>query len=165
MVRPPTSRSVVPGPGRLGLVEETAPSDLRTLGWTGEESLELLWSLSRAPNADLALRTLVRMYEMLGSGWAEFDTALRNDKGFRGRLLGLVGASSALADHLVADDTTWRLLLTAEGQTSGVSAKIQLPSKATLVAEIKGKKDACRRAKEEYTRLRKLAQANAPRPH
>ncbi|MBJ7324059.1 MAG: bifunctional [glutamine synthetase] adenylyltransferase/[glutamine synthetase]-adenylyl-L-tyrosine phosphorylase [Rhodococcus sp.] len=136
MVRPPTSRSVVPGPGRLGLVEETAPSDLRTLGWTGEESLELLWSLSRAPNADLALRTLVRMYEMLGSGWAEFDTALRNDKGFRGRLLGLVGASSALADHLVADDTTWRLLLTAEGQSSGVSAKIQLPSKATLVAEL-----------------------------
>lgn len=36
--------------------------------------------------------------------------------------------------------------------------------KATLVAEIKGKKDACRRAKEEYTRLRKLAQANAPHP-
>ncbi|KAA0925793.1 MULTISPECIES: bifunctional [glutamine synthetase] adenylyltransferase/[glutamine synthetase]-adenylyl-L-tyrosine phosphorylase [unclassified Rhodococcus (in: high G+C Gram-positive bacteria)] len=136
MVRPPTSRSVVPGPGRLGLVEETAPSDLRTLGWTGEESLELLWSLSRAPNADLALRTLVRMYELLGAGWAEFDSALRTDKGFRGRILGLVGASSALADHLVADDSTWRLLLTKEGQSSGVSAKIELPTKATLVAEL-----------------------------
>lgn len=136
MVRPPTSRSVVPGPGRLGLVEETAPSDLRTLGWTDEDSLELLWSLSRAPNADLALRTLVRLYESLGSGWSEFDTALRTDKGFRGRILGLVGASSALADHLVADDSTWRLLLTKEGQSSGVSAKIELPTKATLVAEL-----------------------------
>nr|WP_296771775.1 bifunctional [glutamine synthetase] adenylyltransferase/[glutamine synthetase]-adenylyl-L-tyrosine phosphorylase [Rhodococcus sp. (in: high G+C Gram-positive bacteria)] len=136
MVRPPTSRSVVPGAGRLGLVESTAPADLQKLGWSGEESLELLWSLSRAANADLALRTVVRLSDTLGDRFSELDTALRTDKGLRGRLFGLSGASSALADHLVSDPEAWHLLATPEGKASGVNARIELPSKEQLTAQL-----------------------------
>ena len=119
MVKPPAARSAVPGPGRLGLVEPTAPSELRDLGWVGEDSIELLWSLSRAANADLALRTLVRLKDGLGEDWAELDAALRTDKGLRGRLFGLFGASSAFGDHLVADPASWKIL----------AGDVRLPSK------------------------------------
>ena len=110
MVRPPTARSVVPGPGRLGLVEPGAPDDLRALGWTDADSIELLWALSRAANADLALRSIVRLREGLGEGWAELDARLRVDKPLRGRLFGLLGASAAFADHLAAEPEAWKLL-------------------------------------------------------
>ncbi|ORI13383.1 bifunctional [glutamine synthetase] adenylyltransferase/[glutamine synthetase]-adenylyl-L-tyrosine phosphorylase [Rhodococcus sp. 1168] len=136
MVRPPTSRSIVPGPGRLGLVEASAPADLQKLGWVDENSLELLWSLSRAANADLALRTLTRLQDLLGDGFSEVDQALRSDKGLRGRLFGLCGASSALADHLVADPDTWRLLSTPEGRATGPSARVELPSKQQLTEQL-----------------------------
>ncbi|MGA9872648.1 MAG: bifunctional [glutamine synthetase] adenylyltransferase/[glutamine synthetase]-adenylyl-L-tyrosine phosphorylase [Rhodococcus sp. (in: high G+C Gram-positive bacteria)] len=136
MVRPPTSRSVVPGAARLGLVESTAPADLQKLGWVGEKSLELLWSLSRAANADLALRTVVRLQESLGDAFAELDAALRSDKGLRGRLLGLVGASSALADHLVSDAQSWQLLATPDGGHAGPRNRVDLPSKEQLTQEL-----------------------------
>ncbi len=110
MVRPPTARSTVPGAGRLGLVERSAPEDLRSLGWVNPDSIELLWSLSRAPNADLALNTLVRLKEQLGDDWNELDALLRSEKSLRGRLFGLIGASVAFGDHLVADPPSWRLL-------------------------------------------------------
>ncbi|EOM76047.1 bifunctional [glutamine synthetase] adenylyltransferase/[glutamine synthetase]-adenylyl-L-tyrosine phosphorylase [Rhodococcus rhodnii] len=110
MVRPPTSRSIVPGTGRLGLVEPTAAEDLRTLGWTGVDDIPLLWALSRAPDADLALRALMRIREALGDGWQRIDTALRTDLGLRGRLFGLLGSSTALGDHLVAHPTRVDLL-------------------------------------------------------
>ncbi|WP_186628309.1 bifunctional [glutamine synthetase] adenylyltransferase/[glutamine synthetase]-adenylyl-L-tyrosine phosphorylase [Rhodococcus sp. BP22] len=142
MVRPPTSRSIVPGPGRLGLVEATAPADLQKLGWVDENSLELLWSLSRAANADLALRTLTRLQDLLGDGFSEVDQALRSDKGLRGRLLGLCGASSALADHLVSDPDTWRLLSTPTGRATGPSARVELPSKQQLTDELLAAVDA-----------------------
>src|SRR5690606_28524478 len=74
VVRPPSARSVVPGPGRLGLVEPTAADELKQLGWNDTESIELLWALSRAPNADLALRSLVRLSEAMGEDWAELDS-------------------------------------------------------------------------------------------
>ena len=142
MVRPPTSRSIVPGAGRLGLVESSAPGDLQQLGWVGEDSLELLWSLSRAANADLALRTLVRLAEALGDRYAQLDSALRSDRGLRGRLFGLTGASSALADHLVSDPESWKLLSTPPGRSAGANAQIELPSKAQLTKELLDAVDA-----------------------
>lgn len=75
MVRPPAARSAIPSAGRLGLLAPTAPDELRQLGWTGTESTELLWALSRAPDADLALRTLARLHDALGDGWAELVAA------------------------------------------------------------------------------------------
>jgi glutamate-ammonia-ligase adenylyltransferase len=94
------------------LVQKSAPADLSRLGWDNAESVELMWSLSRSPDADLALRTLVRMFDVLGDGWAELDAELRSDKKLRGRLFGLIGSSIELADHLVSDASKWRLLAT-----------------------------------------------------
>ena len=55
MAGPATQRPRLPGVGRLGLVEPTAAADLATLGWDTDNHVELLWSLSRAPDADAAL--------------------------------------------------------------------------------------------------------------
>ncbi|WP_245549852.1 bifunctional [glutamine synthetase] adenylyltransferase/[glutamine synthetase]-adenylyl-L-tyrosine phosphorylase, partial [Gordonia effusa] len=104
-------RSGVPSAGRLGLLDVAARENLDALGWTGEASIDLLWSLSRAPDADLALRALVRLQSAVGEAWREIDTLLRSNKHFRGRLFAVLGASDALGDHLVAEPTTWRLLL------------------------------------------------------
>ncbi|QXU52143.1 bifunctional [glutamine synthetase] adenylyltransferase/[glutamine synthetase]-adenylyl-L-tyrosine phosphorylase [Rhodococcus sp. LW-XY12] len=132
MVRPPSARSVVPGPGRLGLVEPTAPAELARLGWNDADSVELLWALSRAPNADLALRTLARLADALGDDWAELDSALRSDTRLRGRLFGLFGASSALGDHIVANPDRWKML-------AGSAA---LPDKHTFTARMLDSVDA-----------------------
>lgn len=91
-------------------MEPTAPGELRELGWVDVAKVEVLWALSRAANADLALRTLVRLKDGLGDEWAELDRSLDTDKGLRGRLFGLLGASSAFGDHLVAEPTSWRQL-------------------------------------------------------
>ncbi|WP_040789934.1 bifunctional [glutamine synthetase] adenylyltransferase/[glutamine synthetase]-adenylyl-L-tyrosine phosphorylase [Nocardia paucivorans] len=110
MARPPSARSAVPGVGRLGLLEPTAAESLRELGWDDVEEIPLLWALSRAPNPDLALNTLVRLREGLGSDWDALDSALRTDTRLRGRLFAVIGSSSALGDHLVADPAAWELL-------------------------------------------------------
>lgn len=110
MVRPPTARPAVPGAGRLGLLEPTAAASLRELAWDNVDSVALLWALSRAPDADLALLTLIRLREVLGPQWDVLDSALRTDIPLRGRLFALIGSSSAFADHLVADPTGWQLL-------------------------------------------------------
>ena len=126
MVPPRTARSVVPGVGRLGLVEPTATEDLASLGWQNTDAVPLLWSLSRAPDADLALRTLMRLRDELDAEqWSQLDEALHHDKPLRGRLFGLIGSSIALADHLLQDPTSWHRLREA-----------RLESKDELVARL-----------------------------
>ncbi len=73
MAKPATQRPKLPSVGRLGLVEPTGPGDLDRLGWNTDAHVELLWSLSRAPDADAALRTMVRLAEALGDGWDELN--------------------------------------------------------------------------------------------
>ncbi|MGV9672010.1 bifunctional [glutamine synthetase] adenylyltransferase/[glutamine synthetase]-adenylyl-L-tyrosine phosphorylase [Gordonia sp. NPDC003504] len=105
-------RGAVPSAGRLGLLNSSAPADLAELGWDSETSIDLLWALSRAPDADLALRALTRLRAAAAPGdWDEIDTLLRADKGFRGRLFGILGSSDALGDHLVAESSSWRTLI------------------------------------------------------
>lgn len=113
-VTPPASRSRVPGVGRLGLLEPTASADLAVLGWDDEENIDLLWALSRAPSADIALRALVRLHAAVGPDWSEVDDLLRNNRRFRGRLFAVLGSSTALGDHLVAEPHAWRLLIREE---------------------------------------------------
>ncbi|MGW5108861.1 bifunctional [glutamine synthetase] adenylyltransferase/[glutamine synthetase]-adenylyl-L-tyrosine phosphorylase [Nocardia sp. NPDC004123] len=125
MVRPPTARSAVPGVGRLGLLEPSAADSLRELAWDNVDSVPLLWALSRSPDADLALLTLIRLREQLGSDWAALDYELRRDPALRGRLLALIGSSSAFADHLVADPGSWQLL-----------RRKTLPDRAELLADL-----------------------------
>jgi glutamate-ammonia-ligase adenylyltransferase len=92
------------------LVEPPARNDLNRLGWNTDAHVELLWSLSRAPDADIALRTMVRLADALGDDWDELNRALVKDRGLRGRLFGVLGSSMALGDHLVAHPMAWHLL-------------------------------------------------------
>ena len=110
MAKPATQRPKLPGVGRLGLVESTAQADLDRLGWNTDAHVELLWSLSRAPDADTALRAITRLAEALDSGWDELNSALLKDRGLRGRLFAVLGSSLALGDHLIANPEVWHLL-------------------------------------------------------
>ncbi|WNG91084.1 bifunctional [glutamine synthetase] adenylyltransferase/[glutamine synthetase]-adenylyl-L-tyrosine phosphorylase [Mycobacterium sp. ITM-2016-00318] len=110
MAKPATQRPKLPSVGRLGLVEPSAPADLEQLGWNTDAHVELLWSLSRAPNADAALRTMVRLAEASGKEWDQLNRALVDDKALRGRLFGVLGSSLALGDHLVAHPGAWHAL-------------------------------------------------------
>ncbi|MGV1086816.1 MAG: bifunctional [glutamine synthetase] adenylyltransferase/[glutamine synthetase]-adenylyl-L-tyrosine phosphorylase [Mycobacterium sp.] len=125
MARPPTERPRLPSAGRLGLVEPSAPDNLAQLGWDTDAHVELLWSLSRAADADSALRTMVRLAEALGDGWHQLDVALLKDRSLRGRLFAVLGSSLALGDHLVANPRAWQLL---EGE-------LTLPTAADLRRE------------------------------
>ncbi|GAA4678487.1 bifunctional [glutamine synthetase] adenylyltransferase/[glutamine synthetase]-adenylyl-L-tyrosine phosphorylase [Gordonia humi] len=109
MTRP--GRSAVPSPGRLGLLDENAREHLVALGWFGSDTADLLWSLSRAPDPDLALRALIRLRERDDESWPQIDRLLRSSKPFRGRLLSVLGSSDALADHVIAEPESWRLLI------------------------------------------------------
>ncbi len=110
MAKPATQRSKLPSVGRLGLVDPSAAADLEQLGWNTEAQIELLWSLSRAPDADVALRTIVRLAEAAGNDWGELNQTLLKDKALRGRLFGVLGSSLALGDHLVAHPPSWHML-------------------------------------------------------
>jgi [glutamine synthetase] adenylyltransferase / [glutamine synthetase]-adenylyl-L-tyrosine phosphorylase len=110
MAKPATQRPTLPGVGRLGLVEPSARADLDRLGWNTDAHVELLWSLSRAPNADSALRATVRIADALESGWDELNRGLVKDRSLRGRLFAVLGSSLALGDHLVAHPKSWHLL-------------------------------------------------------
>ena len=110
MAKPATQRPKLPSVGRLGLVDPSAPADLERLGWNTDAHVELLWSLSRAPDADAALPTMVRLAEAAGRDWDELNQAIVKDKALRGRLFGVLGSSLALGDHLVANPRSWHVL-------------------------------------------------------
>lgn len=110
MAKPATQRPKLPSVGRLGLVGPQAPADLDRLGWNTDAHVELLWSLSRAPDADTALSTMVRLADALGNDWVELNQALTKDRALRGRLFGVLGSSLALGDHLIANPASWHLL-------------------------------------------------------
>jgi [glutamine synthetase] adenylyltransferase / [glutamine synthetase]-adenylyl-L-tyrosine phosphorylase len=125
VAKPATGRPTLPGVGRLGLVAPTARDDLDRLGWNTDAHIELLWSLSRAPDADAALHTMVRLAEALESDWDELNRALVTDRSLRGRLFSVLGSSYALGDHLVAEPASWHLL----------AGSVSLPSASDLRRE------------------------------
>ena len=117
------------GPGGLRLwdAETQAPVDA--------DAGELIHALSRAAYPTLALRQLHRMVDAVAraaqrvsggpvTGPAEdiVDSpaadavlhALYTDAGLRRRLIAVLGASSALGDHLVANHDQWRVLATGK---------------------------------------------------
>ncbi|QFZ16883.1 bifunctional [glutamine synthetase] adenylyltransferase/[glutamine synthetase]-adenylyl-L-tyrosine phosphorylase [Saccharothrix syringae] len=104
--RTPTS------PARFGLTEARSNEHLRDAGWwegrgptAGAEPV--LVALSRSPDPDLALRGVDRLRDALGDRWPELDGALRDGAVLRGRLLAVLGSSTALADFLVANPDRW----------------------------------------------------------
>jgi [glutamine synthetase] adenylyltransferase / [glutamine synthetase]-adenylyl-L-tyrosine phosphorylase len=133
MAKPATQRPKLPSVGRLGLVEPSAPADLDRLGWNTDAHVELLWSLSRAPDADTALKAVMRLADA-ADDWGELDAALLKDRGLRGRLFGVLGSSLALGDHLVAHPASWHLLaghLTLPGADELRDAFVEMAERAT----------------------------------
>jgi glutamate-ammonia-ligase adenylyltransferase len=109
--------------------------DLDTQEAVDTDAAEVIHALSRAADPNLALRQLHRMVEsasraaIRGNGGkvtgpaeeimanpatdAVID-ALYRDSGLRRRLISVLGASSALGDHLVANPDEWRVLSTGK---------------------------------------------------
>src|SRR5690606_30311932 len=117
-----------------------------------ERAADLLTALSRAADPDLALRQLHRLVEAErcrtapGTGTAgnagdrperagALLDALHEDPGLRGRLVAVLGASSALGDHLVANPGQWRVLATeADGLAPHADGRLDLAAVARLTA-------------------------------
>ncbi|MEV6198662.1 bifunctional [glutamine synthetase] adenylyltransferase/[glutamine synthetase]-adenylyl-L-tyrosine phosphorylase [Streptomyces sp. NPDC051771] len=75
----------------------------------------LLDALGATADPDLALRGLVRLAEAQPeTERGTFTTTLLSAKPFRDRLLGVLGASEALADHLARHPGDWETLVTYE---------------------------------------------------
>uniref|UniRef100_UPI0038B67AD1 bifunctional [glutamine synthetase] adenylyltransferase/[glutamine synthetase]-adenylyl-L-tyrosine phosphorylase n=1 Tax=Plantactinospora sonchi TaxID=1544735 RepID=UPI0038B67AD1 len=104
------------GPDGLGLwdVGGQEPAD--------DRAAELLTALSRAADPDLALRQLHRIVEAeqrsappapaARTDGSALLATLCDDPGLRRRLFAVLGASSALGDHLAANPEQWRVLCT-----------------------------------------------------
>ncbi|NKZ12159.1 bifunctional [glutamine synthetase] adenylyltransferase/[glutamine synthetase]-adenylyl-L-tyrosine phosphorylase [Mycolicibacterium septicum DSM 44393] len=135
MPKPATDRPKLPSVGRLGLVHPQAAAHLEQLGWKTEAYVELLWSLSRAPDADVALLAMVRLADALGPDADELNRQLLTDRALRGRLFGVLGSSLALGDHLVAHPQSWRLL-TGDVVLPGVEELHRVFTTAARGAEI-----------------------------
>ncbi|MEC3978985.1 bifunctional [glutamine synthetase] adenylyltransferase/[glutamine synthetase]-adenylyl-L-tyrosine phosphorylase [Amycolatopsis sp. H20-H5] len=101
---------------RYGFTDVRADGQLRAAGWWAEggpveSAADVLVALSRSADPDLALRGFDRIREADEAGWDELDQALRANRTFRGRLIGVLGTSTALADFLAANPAEWRGLL------------------------------------------------------
>ena len=105
-------------PARYGLTDDRAETQLRAAGWWTDAgpaaaTRHVLTALSRSADPDLALRSLDRIRETDEQTWPELAAALRDNATLRGRLVGVLGTSSALGDFLVGHPGEWRRL-TAE---------------------------------------------------
>ncbi len=144
--RKPTS------PARFGLTGERSGEHLRAAGWwtdrgTTPGNEPILWALSRSPDPDLALLGLDRLRVALGDGWPALDDALRADEVLRGRLLAVLGSSTALSDFLVANPGRWVSLTGAEPVSPD-----EFDALVTAVAGLTGA-DAVRALRLEYRAL------------
>jgi [glutamine synthetase] adenylyltransferase / [glutamine synthetase]-adenylyl-L-tyrosine phosphorylase len=110
---------------RLGLTEPWAEATVTELGWWAgdrpvDDAAPVMWALARSPDPDQALRSAERLLQAAPDA-AELQAALRSDVVLRGRLLALLGSSSALADHLVTHPDRWHRL-TASAPPPGTGA-------------------------------------------
>ncbi|TKV60519.1 bifunctional [glutamine synthetase] adenylyltransferase/[glutamine synthetase]-adenylyl-L-tyrosine phosphorylase [Nakamurella flava] len=128
----PASRS----PARWGLPNsDRAHADLATTGLFVDDrpapgAEEVLAAISRSGRPEYALLGLSRLSQALSTDRPADERpalldALRDNARFRGRLIGVLGGSTALTDHLVAFPEDWRLLLT-ESPTERLADPIAL---------------------------------------
>ncbi|HEX2132386.1 MAG TPA: bifunctional [glutamine synthetase] adenylyltransferase/[glutamine synthetase]-adenylyl-L-tyrosine phosphorylase [Actinophytocola sp.] len=106
-----------PSIARYGLTDDRAAEYLRAAGWWTDsgpapDHEASMVGLSRTPDPDLALLAIDRLRAAEEDGWSAVDRAVATDRGLRGRLLAVFGASSALADFVIARPGEWRRLLT-----------------------------------------------------
>ncbi|AIJ33945.1 bifunctional glutamine-synthetase adenylyltransferase/deadenyltransferase [Corynebacterium imitans] len=97
----------LPTPAKLGLTSPRAAQDIEELSL---DDAALLWTLAGAGDPDLALNTAHRFAGALSSEWDEVRSALAEDPAFCTRFFALLGGSTALSDHLVANPHLWREL-------------------------------------------------------
>jgi len=108
-------RRPLPSLARLGFTDARAQSVVEKLGWWSgdgprdDAAAPLMWALARSPDPDLALRGVERLAEVVPD-WRDLDAALRADVALRGRLIALLGSSTALSDHLVVHPDRWHRL-------------------------------------------------------
>ncbi|SEP48024.1 bifunctional [glutamine synthetase] adenylyltransferase/[glutamine synthetase]-adenylyl-L-tyrosine phosphorylase [Amycolatopsis saalfeldensis] len=100
---------------RYGFTDTRADGQLRAAGWWDAAGpvdgvADVLAALSRAADPDLALRGLDRIREADEDAWPGLDQTLRENRTFRGRLLAVLGTSTALSDFLAAHPGEWRCL-------------------------------------------------------
>ncbi|MFL6130000.1 MAG: bifunctional [glutamine synthetase] adenylyltransferase/[glutamine synthetase]-adenylyl-L-tyrosine phosphorylase [Mycobacteriales bacterium] len=91
-----------PDAGGLALWTDAGPAD--------DGSAAVVSALGRAADPDRALLALARLAEADPAAAPELLDRLRVSGPLRTRLLGVLGASSALGDHLAAHPGDWRLL-------------------------------------------------------
>ena len=138
------------GPEGLRLWDDDAQSP------TGDDEGELLRSLSGAADPNLALRQLHRLVDAVGrkaarvsggpvtgptgeitmnDGTAALLDALADDAGLRRRLVAVLGSSSALGDHLVANPDDWQVLATCEtGMPPNAEGHLEVEDDLTIPA-------------------------------
>lgn len=127
MSQPRTSRRGIPSAASLGLTRAHAASDLAALGWDNEDHLDLLWTLAATGEPDRALNNIVRLVEATGessippeASAGRLQEMLDTDHEFRVRLLALLGASTLLGDHVVANPTVWPQIALALPERAGM---------------------------------------------
>jgi glutamate-ammonia-ligase adenylyltransferase len=120
------------GPRGLGLWDPVAQEPV------DDGAGELLSALSRAADPDLALRQLHRMVEIEQREGHPADRlvgVLRADAGLRRRLFAVLGASSALGDHLAANVGEWSVLTTGpDGVAPSADGDLRLDGQPTVAA-------------------------------
>ncbi|MDG4756779.1 bifunctional [glutamine synthetase] adenylyltransferase/[glutamine synthetase]-adenylyl-L-tyrosine phosphorylase [Micromonospora sp. WMMD710] len=120
---------------RLWRPDEQEPVD--------EAAGELLAALSRAADPDLALRQLHRIVEAErrtsgGNAASPLLADLHADPGLRRRVIAVLGASSALGDHLVAHPEHYRALRTApDGLAPTAEGRLDLTGEGNPVAVLR----------------------------
>lgn len=105
----------------LGLTRPSAAEDLTRLGWDDEDHRAVLSVLASTGDPDRALNAVVRLVETLDEqadeqsdeqadakhSSAELLAKIDADPTFRVRLLALLGGSTLLGDHVVANPDIW----------------------------------------------------------
>jgi glutamate-ammonia-ligase adenylyltransferase len=121
------------GPGGLGLWDPATGEAV------GEPAAALIGALSRAGDPDLALRQLHRLVESLNRTDAgpALLAALFDDDGLRRRLVAVLGASSALGDHLVANPAQWAALRTNDGHAPSATGMLEPVDGPNAVASLR----------------------------
>jgi len=115
-------------PARFGLTDPRAEEILHAGGWWRGGPVEgaelVLGALSRSPDPDLALQSLERLREAAGDRWPAIADALNTDGGFRGRLIAVLGSSTALGDFLTANPDEWARLTSDAPPDSDYTARL-----------------------------------------
>ncbi|MDY6049487.1 MAG: bifunctional [glutamine synthetase] adenylyltransferase/[glutamine synthetase]-adenylyl-L-tyrosine phosphorylase [Corynebacterium sp.] len=109
MTAPRTSRRELPTPPALGLSRINAKAELEELGWYDLDHVQFLWAISNTASPDQALTALLRLHDLAEeSEWNDLVTQLADSVELRARVIGLLGGSTVLGDHLISHPYLWR---------------------------------------------------------